>query len=124
MIYQVTINAAGCLPDSDQFPYFTGDGIDDGIGCLLQEMETHLPEDLPQEDYSAKCAAAVETLRREGAVYVPLEGTYALTVEGQTCQYFALCDNPATQTVHGPTGGGEFGDIASCERCASRMAAL
>lgn len=127
MIYQVTVNSAGCLPDSDSYPYYTDDGIDEGIGALVNEMEEHLPEELPQELYRSQCGAAIATLEQEGSVYVPLEGMYALTVEGQTCQHFALCSNPATLTIRGPIRGAEppaFGPIPSCKRCADRMAAL
>lgn len=33
------------------------------------------------------------------------------------CQWFALCANPATGTLRGPIGNGEFGDVPICDRC-------
>lgn len=41
-------------------------------------------------------------------------------VEARTvvCQWFALCDHPATQGIAHPT----LGNVPTCDRCAARIA--
>lgn len=37
------------------------------------------------------------------------------------CAWFALCDRPAVGYCRGPIGGGLFGPIPICRRCADRF---
>jgi len=38
-----------------------------------------------------------------------------------TCEWFALCDNETLLAARGPIGGGEWGYLPVCKRCADRF---
>jgi hypothetical protein len=46
-----------------------------------------------------------------------------LTEDGTraVCAWFALCDRPAEWVSRGPVGGGEFGMMPICQRCADKL---
>jgi hypothetical protein len=45
-----------------------------------------------------------------------------ITSDGRmVCAWFALCDRPADWVSRGPVGGGAFGMVPVCQRCADRV---
>ena len=59
----------------------------------------------------------------KGTAPAPTKGTTKMTTTNPGCQWFALCDNPATDTRPGPQvtpNGLEMIQIPVCDRCADR----
>lgn len=89
MRYSVCVNAAGCLPDSDAYP-FTVDGLDGAREALANECQTHMlggeygGDDIETTArYDEALEEGAEALERGESVAVALDeaGNYRLTIE-------------------------------------------
>lgn len=91
-LYSVCVNAAGCLPDSETYPY-TVNGLDDARQALADECSLHiLSGEYGGDDvettarYDDVIEQGGEALERGESVAVALDadGIYRLTIEPTT----------------------------------------
>lgn len=77
MPFTVCVNAAGCIPDSDSYPY-TVYGLNEASQALAEELAISF--DCDDVRYGEILTQAQHELEVYGGTSVPLEGTYALHV--------------------------------------------
>ena len=67
--YSISVQAAGCLPDSDTYPY-TVEGLDEAVDAILHEIQYHDAEEWNANDIRADLASGILSLE--------IAGTYSL----------------------------------------------
>lgn len=83
MSFQICVNAAGCLPDSETYPYEVEDS--EAFEALREEIELHADFDeqtaATAEVAEGVAAGMIEAARADGIGIFELAGTYRLTIE-------------------------------------------
>ena len=72
--YSISVQAAGCLPDSDAYPY-TVEGLDAAVDAILHEIQYQAVLLHDVEEWNA------EDIRRDladGVLSLEIAGTYSL----------------------------------------------
>lgn len=128
MLYSVCVNAAGCLPDSDTYPYNV-DGLDTARQAVADECAAHLLNGEYGGDDTETTARYDETLEECGealergedvAVSLDADGIYRLTVKRIRCEYSAAHrlrgeDVAAVEII----ACGPLGERGFCADCAA-----
>lgn len=67
--YSISVQAAGCLPDSDTYPYVV-EGLDAAVDAILDEIALHDVEEWDANDIRADLT--------DGILSLEIAGTYSL----------------------------------------------
>jgi hypothetical protein len=126
-LYSVTVNAAGCLPDSETYPYVV-DGLDSARQALADECALHILGGEYGGDTSEVTALYDECLEEAGealergedvAAALDSDGIYRLTIEALTCDYSAAHRLRGERALAvAELDCGPLGSVPACQACA------
>jgi hypothetical protein len=132
MLYSICVNATGCLPDSETYPYVV-DGVDAARQALADECAAHLlhgeyggdsPEVTARYDETIEDGSEALERGENVAVALDVDGIYRLTIETVACEYSAshmLHERPNAVTL---LECGALGDVPACQSCADFYAEM
>lgn len=125
-LYSVCVNAAGCLPDSETYPYIVT-GLDDARQALADECALHIlggeyggdtPEVTAQHDECLEDGGEALERGEDVSISLDADGIYRLTIEALTCEYSAAHKIRAERpSAVARLDCGALGDIPACADC-------